>query len=69
MSKINSYAMDWLTDGGGELGYDMNKLPRMRDMDWILKEQVPASLYFGYSNYPDAKYEFLKLTGGLNNEH
>tara|TARA_Y100000593_G_scaffold42843_1_gene81961 strand:+ start:280 stop:486 length:207 start_codon:yes stop_codon:yes gene_type:complete len=68
MSKINSHLMDWVTEAS-ELGYDMDRLPRMRDMDWILKEQIPASLYFGYSNYPDAKYEFLKLTGGLNNEH
>ena len=67
MSKINSYIMDWVADGGGELGYDMDRLPRMRDMDWILERKVCADMYFGYSEYPDTMYEFLRLTGGLPN--
>jgi len=63
MSKINSYALDWLTDGGFELGYDMGHLPEMQDMGWIIDDKIEADLYFNYSNYRQTHREFLKLTG------
>ena len=61
--KINSYAMDWLTDGGAELGYDMDSLPSMRDMSWILEDRINAEVYFSNPGFREQHREFLKLTG------
>ena len=63
MSKINSYAMDWLTDGGAELGYDMDSLPSMRDMSWILEDRIKAEVYFSGPRFRAQHREFRTLTG------
>ena len=62
MSKINSYAMDWLTDGGAELGYDMDSLPSMRDMSWVLSDRIKARVYFSSHTFRLNHREFLRLT-------
>ena len=63
MSKINSYAMDWLTDGGAELGYDMDSLPSMRDMSWVLSDRIKAEVYFSGHRFRAQHREFLRLPG------
>jgi hypothetical protein len=63
MSAMNSYALDWLTDGGFKLGYDMDTLPSMRDMSWVLSDRVKAGVYFSSSTFRHKHREFLKLTG------
>ena len=61
--KINSYAIDWLTDGGAELGYDMDSLPSMRDMSWVLSDRIKAEVYFSSIRFRENHREFLRLTG------
>ena len=64
MSKLNSYVLDWLTDGGFDLGFTMDNLPEMQDMDWIVKDEVEESMYNRFPEYRKFKREFIKLTGG-----
>ena len=64
MGDIKSYVQDWLEDSGNDLGYDMDSLPEMQDIDWIAKDKVEASMYFDMPSYKYKKREFIKLTGG-----
>jgi len=44
MSKIKEYAQDFLENGGYDLGYDENNLPKIKDMQEILKYGIPVEL-------------------------
>ena len=63
MGATNSYALDWLTDGGFKLGYNMKSLPSMRDMSWVLSGRIKARVYFSSSTFRHKHREFLRLTG------
>ena len=41
MSLIKDKAMDFLDNGGFDLDYDEFNLPKLDDMDAILKEKIP----------------------------
>ena len=64
MGDLKSYVQDWLTDAGYDLGFDMETLPEMQDMDWIVRDKIEASMYFDMPEYRKFKREFIKLTGG-----
>ena len=49
MSKIFSYAQDFLDDGGAELGYTHQDLPNLDDMSSILRYSVKVWEYRGMS--------------------
>ena len=49
MSMIKDKAMDFLDNGGFDLDYDEFTLPKLDDMDMILKERVPVWEYKGMS--------------------
>ena len=49
MSMIKDKAMDFLDNGGFDLDYDEFTLPKLDDMDMILKEKVPVWEYKGMS--------------------
>jgi len=46
MSAINSHILDFITDGGGELGYDTDNLPPLSSMEEILEKKIKSSVYF-----------------------
>ena len=50
MSATNSHILDFITDGGGKLGYEMDSLPPFCDMNNILKNKIKASEYFKRRN-------------------
>jgi len=64
MGDLKSYVQDWLEGGGYDLGYCIETLPEMRDMDWIISSNVDARLYFEEPEYRVYKREFINLTGG-----
>ena len=59
------YIEDWLCSGGLELGFTSEQLPAMSDMDWILENEIPSSVYFSSSLFRMQNREFIKLTKGV----
>ena len=57
MSKVFSYAQDFLDDGGTELGYSHYDMPNLADMSAILENSVKVWEYHGMSEreYYNAK--------------
>ena len=53
MGKIKNYCQDFLESGGYDLGYDMNNLPEMKDMDTIKQQNVKLWEYKGYKSEKD----------------
>ena len=47
MSAIKNKIDDFLNNGGLNLGYQDNELPKLDDMDMILKNNVPIWEYKG----------------------
>ena len=47
MSKLFSYAQDFLDDGGTELGYSHYDMPNLADMSAILENYVKVWEYHG----------------------
>ena len=44
MGKVKEYAQDFLDNGGYDLGYDENNLPKIDEMQEILKYGIPREL-------------------------
>ena len=57
MSKVFSYAQDFLDDGGTELRYSHYDMPNLADMSAILENSVKVWEYHGMSEreYYNAK--------------
>jgi len=56
MGKIKGFIQEFLDDGGNDLGYGMSSdLPKLKDMNRILKKQIPVWKYLGYES-EDAYY-------------
>ena len=53
MGKIKNYCQDFLESGGYDLGYDMNNLPEMKDMDTVKQQNVKLWEYKGYKSEKD----------------
>ena len=47
MSKVFSYAQDFLDDGGTQLGYSHYDIPNLADMSSILENSVKVWEYHG----------------------
>ena len=51
MSKIQSYANEFLEQGGTALGYDWDNMPEFKDMDMILRYCIHIWEYHGQTEY------------------
>ena len=47
MSKLIQYAEDFLDNGGEDLGYTLSALPKVDDIEVVLRYQVPVWEYKG----------------------
>jgi len=47
MSAIKNKIDDFLCNGGSNLGYDSLDLPKLDDMDMVLKQNIPIWEYKG----------------------
>ena len=53
MGKIKDKMMDFLENGGFELGFHENMIPNIGDTDIILKNDIKVWEYMGYRNRED----------------
>ena len=60
MSKMKTYIESWLENYGWDLGYDMDSLPEMRDMDYISTMGIDADSYFKPSSSKDMSWEKME---------
>ncbi|MBU46205.1 MAG: hypothetical protein CMD28_02140 [Flavobacteriales bacterium] len=47
MSKMNNIIIDFLQDGGRDLGYDEDNMPDVKDLDVVLNHSVKIWEYNG----------------------
>ena len=47
MSKMNNIIIDFLHDGGRDLGYDEDNMPDLKDLDVVLNHSVNVWEYHG----------------------
>ena len=47
MSKLIQYAEDFLDNGGEDLGYTLSALPKVDDIEVVLRHQIPVWEYKG----------------------
>ena len=50
MGNIKNYCQDFLESGGYELGYDMDNLPELGQMDNIKQQKIQMWEYKGYKS-------------------
>ena len=57
MSKMNNIIIDFLQDGGRDLGYDEDNMPDVKDLDVVLNHSVKIWKYHGktHKKYYDGK--------------
>jgi len=53
MGKIKDYCQDFLEGGGYDLGYDMDNLPELKDMDNVKQDNIQIWEYKGYESEKD----------------
>ena len=53
MGKIKNYCQDFLESGGYGLGYDMDNLPEIKDMDNVKQQNIQMWEYRGYKSEKD----------------
>ena len=51
MSKVQSYAQDFLRQGGTALRYDWNNMPDIADIDVVLYYGIPVWEYNGQTEW------------------
>jgi hypothetical protein len=50
MGKLKSVVEDFLSEGGYDLGYNMDAIPHLDDMRIILRNSILVWHYYGFEN-------------------